>query len=70
MNKSNDKSDRYCTIIVTGITTQFKIIQHKNGTYYLSDIQPVNFRDALHVGREYKRQRKERRRQLYAKSNI
>ena len=69
-NKSNDKSDRYCTIIVTGITTQFKIIQHKNGTYYLSDIQPVNFRDALHVGREYKRQRKERCRQLYAKSKI
>lgn len=69
-NKSNNKSDRYCTIIVTGVTTQFKVIQHKNGTYFISGVQPVDFKEALHLGREYKRQRKERLRQLYAKSKI
>lgn len=69
-NKTNDKTDRYCTIIVTGVTAQFKVIQHKNGTYFLSGVQPVDFKEALHLGREYKRQRKERLKRLYAKSNI
>lgn len=69
-NKTNDKSDRYCTIIITGVTTQFKVIQHKNGVYFLSEVQPVDFKEALHLGREYKRQRKERLKRLYAKSSI